>query len=314
MSYDRTKTHTQSTLAMFRQCPRLYKARCVDGLDPEPTWEMRIGTAFHEILWALTNGHLWNEIKDKAARSVFAAELAPLFAATEDYYGDPPVLVPNSDIPYWAEDPVCLTDEMLLLGASGIDRTFFAGTPDLIYRDGYVLIVRDYKTGQKPPPYGENIAQDWQLRCYAFLALQIFRPEVVILQKHYILHGMRESDSLAPECFDDVWPEILAIVGEIEARKRNGEFPATQNEYCPSCPIRSDCPIYREAGALVQSPPSFLPEMQTPEQALRYISQRTMINAVLNDADARLRRILDESGPIPDGQGNVYGLWPALRA
>ena len=260
---DTSHKFSPSKLDTYRECPRRYRYRYVDGLHRRTeTIETLVGTCVHKALEQLYAGLLHGrEFSLEETLAVFDKEWAAGWSDKvlnrHKEYGPEHHQAAGRDCVrsyYEAYAPfrqaVTLAVEKRLgfpLQADGetmrieglVDR--LAVTPRGVYE------IHDYKTTARLPAQAE-LDEDWQLAIYD-MAVRENWPEAreVELVWHFVRFGRSMSSRRTPQQLADLRRDLVSLIGRI---KRDHEFLPRRSALCDWCEYRDICPLWERAEAL----------------------------------------------------------------
>lgn len=239
--------HRKSSLQTWQRCRTRHRLEYVYGLESPSGAAADLGTRAHAWLEGMvgTPGdpecEIPTDLEELRDGLIWAATCA--FNATSGAWGDVRA--------EWSfgkgGDVAALRLESLEYGAH-----FFAGTVDLLWRDGDGLHVLDYKTGWGllPAP-----SESLELALYALAVASHGHPRQRTSEPvhvHY-LHLRTRSHTRATLSPADLlrWAEELCVMAwRVETQPHR---VATPNRYCASCAAQGVCPaLLRGEGDVVE--------------------------------------------------------------
>jgi len=257
MEEDRSVKFSPSKLDVYKNCPRRYQYRYVDGISRRrKTPETTLGTAVHsafEELYVLVSG----------GKTPSLAEVSAVFDKAFDEGWDETVQL--KDKRFTKEDWRKVGHDCVALYYSvhspfTSDRTVSVekrvGFPLLVegheYRiEGFVdrlsetgdmeFEIHDYKTS-KSLPSQEYVDLDWQLALYE-LAIRDEWPETksVKLKWHYVRHGQTLVSVRDEPAREKLRADAAALVARI---KHDHSFEPRQGPLCDWCEYKDMCPLF----------------------------------------------------------------------
>jgi len=273
----------------------------------------RLGSAFHAAVAALINGwpldldHIgeWlgldDEQRETLARMVqgwqrnvavdkrWKAEIPFLYDAVNDVAEELP---PSAERNY-------------------PEGNLWAGTADVVWDDGDLLVIRDWKTGQRE--YVHLPGQNPQLRQLALAGCRARGKERARVELAWV-----DSDGNVDVEQDELGPfEIAAVAGEIaelEDRLSRGPVEPCTGDHCRRCPAVVSCAETRTAiVAVAPTPPpepfrvvGTVTEITSPEHATWMLHRVRAVAAAVEVADRVLRQYADGNTGIATGTGAVW--------
>ncbi len=112
--------------------------------------------------------------------------------------------------------------------------------------DGDEYEIIDYKTGKKMPSQ-EMLEDNMQLGLYSFALKSRWpdlKPENIKTSLYFLKHNEKISAKSSSEKLERAKNNILAIIGEIEKRITNNDFPPTPGPLCGWCGFKKICPMW----------------------------------------------------------------------
>lgn len=215
---------------------------------------------------------------------------------------------------YEAEVPVeldMLTGAGRVLPSSGqrdysarID-TAIAGTIDhLLWSDGGVLTVRDWKTGRLRGFSRE--AARMQTRTLAVAAAAIHGAQMVAVE---IAHITTSGVDIEREVLDDIGVDThMDALLDMAARLRAGPSAPTPGPWCTEgmCPLLGDCPATKGALAAVAHEVPVFEIVNDNAETLRLMALLPRAEAALGAVKAKLKDRIKRNPPV-DAAGRRYG-------
>jgi putative RecB family exonuclease len=272
-----------SRAADFKNCPLLYRFRCVDRLPQSPSRAATRGTMVHAVLEALFDlpapgrtldaarellPAAWQRVRteepavdelftDDADGTEFAEWMASATSLIGNYFDleDPSRLEPAS-----REELIeVVVDGLRLRGY--VDRLDVTPTGD--------IRVVDYKTGATPREAFEAKAL-FQMKFYA---LVLWRTRGVVPRQLRLMY-LADTDTLsyAPEADELVRFErtVMAIWAAIQRAMQTGDFRPSPSRLCDWCDHKALCPAFGGTpppfpdNAVLTDPRDDLPGVRNP--------------------------------------------------
>ena len=265
---DTSRKFSPSKLATYKECPRRYKFRYIDGLKREgQTVEQFMGTCVHSAFEALYEGlQQGRRLSEAEAVAVFEKEWEAGFAEVVPGPGG----APNKE--EWGNvGRECVKNYFRQYSPFDKDRTVAVerrvGFPVEVEAIQYTLEgfidrlaissddeafeIHDYKTA-KSLPAQSYVDQDWQLALYE-IAVRHQWPDTktVRLKWHYVRHGKTLTSTRTAEQRDALRSEVAALIGKLKA---DHEFPTHESALCNWCEYRSLCPLFSHGERLEKAP------------------------------------------------------------
>ena len=272
-----------SRAADFKNCPLLYRFRCVDRLPETPSRAATRGTMVHAVLESLFDLPAAQRTVDAARELLPAAwqrvrEEEPgvdeLFGGDADgdefaeWMASAASLVGN----YFAlEDPSRLEpesrEELIEVVVDGLRLRGYVDRLD-VNEAGDIRVV-DYKTGSTPREAFEAKAL-FQMKFYA---LVLWRTRGVVPRQLRLMY-LADTDTLsyAPDADELVRFErtVMAIWAAIQRAMQTGDFRPSPSRLCDWCDHKALCPAFGGTpppfpdGAVLTDPRDDLPGVRNP--------------------------------------------------
>jgi putative RecB family exonuclease len=272
-----------SRAADFKNCPLLYRFRCVDRLPQSPSRAATRGTMVHAVLEALFDlpapgrtldaarellPAAWQRVRteepavdelftDDADGTEFAEWMASATSLIGNYFDleDPSRLEPAS-----REELIeVVVDGLRLRGY--VDRLDVTPTGD--------IRVVDYKTGATPREAFEAKAL-FQMKFYA---LVLWRTRGVVPRQLRLMY-LADTDTLsyAPDADELLRFErtVMAIWAAIQRAMQTGDFRPSPSRLCDWCDHKALCPAFGgtpppfPTDAVLTDPRDDIPEVRNP--------------------------------------------------
>jgi putative RecB family exonuclease len=276
-------TLSPSRAADFKNCPLLYRFRCIDRLPEAPSRVATRGTMVHAVLESLfdlpaagrtldaARGLLpqaWERVRSEepAVDELFAAdpdgeEFAEWMASAADLLGN-----------YFAlEDPSRLEpaarEELVEVVLDGLRLRGYVDRVD-VAPSGDIRVV-DYKTGASPREAFEAKAL-FQMKFYA---LVLWRTRGVVPRQLRLMY-LADTDTLTyvPEAdeLERFERTLVAIWAAIERAMQTGDFRPSPGRLCDWCDHKALCPAFGGTpppfpeNAILGDPRDKLPGVRNP--------------------------------------------------
>lgn len=296
MEEDRSAKFSPSKLDVYKNCPRRYQYRYVDGIARgRKTPETILGTAVHsafEELYALASG----------GKTPSSAEVTEHFDRAFDQGWDGAVHV---------KDKRFTKDDWRAVGRDCVERYCRAHAPftedrtvaverrvgfplqveDHEYRiEGFIdrlslardggFEIHDYKTS-KSLPSQEDVDADWQLALYE-LAVRREWPDAkeVRLKWHYVRHGKTLTSVRDAAAREKLRADAAALVARI---KRDHAFEPKQGPLCDWCEYKDLCPLFAHPEKIA----ALAPAERRKDEGVRLVD-------ALTEVEEKRRRVKDE--------------------
>lgn len=238
-----------SKIAEYETCPLKYEFRHVLRVPTPPNHALSFGTTVHDVLRDLGSAvsagknptiedalrlfdarwrsEGYESQEHEAARKKLGRERIPLYLRAH-----PEIL---TVAPWAIEAPFSIA----------VRTTRLSGRIDRVDRlDDGKIVVTDFKTGAGPTSLklrgagkNANLATDIQLSIYALALRRAFHLSPDRLRLSYVEEGRDDETTRTAE--DDT--RTLALVEDIAAKIRQGDFAATPGFHCRFCDFRNIC-------------------------------------------------------------------------
>ena len=267
-------TYSHSRLGVYETCPRQYRYKYVDRVEPavdEEAIELFLGSRVHEALEALytelqrgrcltldeliaTFRHHWERQWPKNVRFPRPDDTAEQYRAIgerclADYYArhQPFDRDHTIDVERRLEFPLGANGDVRVQGY--VDRLSIG--PDGVWR------IHDFKTS-KWLPTQQWADADRQLALYE-IGVRHAWPDVreVELVWHYLARDVELRSRRSAEDLERVKHEVIELVGEIE---RDQKFATAVGNHCDWCAYRPICPAWSHLVATENLPPQAFSE------------------------------------------------------
>ena len=257
MEEDRSTKFSPSKLDVYKNCPRRYQYRYVDGISRRrKTPETTLGTAVHsafEELYSLVSG----------GKTPSLAEVTAVFDKAFDEGWDDSVQIKDkrftredwravghdcvkryysSHAPFTEDRTVSVEKRVgFPLEVEGHEYRIEGFIDRLALTADGVFEIHDYKTS-KSLPSQEDVDTDWQLALYE-LAVRREWPDApgVRLQWHYVRHGRTMTSVRSAEARKKLSEDAAALIARVKA---DHEFKPCPGPLCDWCEYRDLCPVF----------------------------------------------------------------------
>ncbi|OGS01627.1 MAG: hypothetical protein A2V88_14410 [Elusimicrobia bacterium RBG_16_66_12] len=296
MEEDRSAKFSPSKLDVYKNCPRRYQYRYVDGISrrrktPETTLGTAVHSAFEELYTLVTGG-----------RTPSLAEVSVVFDKAFDEGWDESVqlkdkrftrddwrkvghdcvrLYYSAHSPFTSDRTVAVEKRVgFPLPVEGREYRIEGFVDRLSLASDGVFEIHDYKTS-KSLPSQEYVDSDWQLALYE-LAVRREWPDAkdVRLKWHYVRHGKTMVSVRDEAARERLRSAAAALVAEI---KHDHAFEPRQGPLCDWCEYKDLCPLF--------SHPEKVAAMTAPER--RKDDGVKLVDA-LAELEEKRRRLKDE--------------------
>lgn len=295
----------------YHDCPRLYKAKYIDGLQLERTYYMRLGSAMHLAARAMNVSirdgkeigadDIEGIFKAAIRKEMLTAEITPddyteglrglrhlglRLAQTAEFIHDAEAEIV---IPYSQDHNVGL--KVI------IDR--------IDYMEGDGLHIVDYKNARRILSK-DDLRKDRQGNIYMLAALDIV-PGLKRLKftQYMFRYNLENSVEVDPDEVQWIRGWIDEILEGIISKK----FPARINRNCNLCPIRAKCAEYKRryksTGENILSAQAAHDELRKVEAAIKlHQSRRETLRQYLGD-------LANAADVVPIDDGSMGWAWKA---
>ena len=303
---DSSKKFSPSKLSTYKECPRRYKFRYIDGLKRTgQTVEQFLGTCVHSAFEALYEGlQQGKTLSASETVAVFESQWAEGFAALEGK--------PDKDA--WTNvGRQCVTNYYRQYAPFEQDRTIAVerriGFPVEVAGETYKLEgfidrlaisktdeafeIHDYKTA-KTLPAQSYVDQDWQLALYE-IAVRHTWPDTkdVRLRWHYVRHAKTLTSTRTAAQRADLTEQTGALIGAIKA---DHEFKPVESALCAWCEFKSICPLFAH-GDQVQK---LTPQLRTADEGVAAVDALEALEAKKKALRAEIKLIEEKEEPLKE--------------
>jgi putative RecB family exonuclease len=266
---DHSSKFSPSKLSTYKECPRKYKFRYIDGLKRQgQTAEQFLGTCVHKAFETLYEGlQKGKTLAEAEAVALFESEFALGFAGLLPGPDDKPPVKQD-----WLEvGRACIANYYRQYAPFGQDRTvaverrigFAFEAEGQKYRlEGFIdrlalsnsddaFEIHDYKTA-KSLPNQQHVDEDWQLALYE-IAVRSEWPDTkkVRLIWHYVRHGKTLVSSRDIGQLEELRADVARTVTAI---KHDRDFRPVESRLCGWCEYKALCPLFAHGETLLKLP------------------------------------------------------------
>lgn len=237
-----------SALKEYELCPKRFEKRYVRRIKYE-TGEMRAGRAFHRALEEYSRWLYENGLKSDYDKAVAIANECGMGLPDKDEFVE---RVVNYLSGYEEQPELLIGVEMSLAVNRGWNFTewddenaFLRGVIDKVYRDGDVIVVVDYKTGERIS-YDKRQFHIYGLLMDRFLyTMEGQRTRKVVGMAVFPRFEYEEQFLITDRDLElaQEWVEVVA--GRIEEDMVDG-FEGNIGEHCFTCPYRWICEAVKD--------------------------------------------------------------------
>jgi len=313
----------QSSAQLIENCPRLFKAKVIDGLDDSNRWS-RIGSACHVVaqrlnaaetdawgdppgggLPSLARAVLDEQVDagaiDKSEREECEAVLVHAFTRKMQFgFG------PGWEV--WNELTWRMREDFTHIPHGVTEPAAYSGTWDRLQRHPeFGVSIVDYKTSAAAMT-GTELSQDFQARTYALAAMTLF-PDVRTVT---LMWGYLRVGRWARAVFDrdGTWmgqtkARLIAARARVAAHLELDQWPETLGLGCKYCPLADECATFVTA---VRAPYPPADALSVEQQAARVVA----LSRHLQTLERSVRAYARSHGPIPLG-GACIGYKPVEK-
>jgi len=288
------KPLSYTQISLYQSCPLLYKLQYIDGLKPKDKWYFSFGTTMHhcveyffkvrvpppptldELLQFYRQSWLsagYESDEEEANYRAYGQEILAIFWEVHSAEFHTPLAV----------------EKLFYVDIGGVKLRGFIDRVDKLESGGISII--DYKTNRElfTTDYLEN---DLQLTLYQLAAEQMWRLPVECLT----LYHLRSNTACScPPRNETVLRQARQVVTEVAENIARGDFPATENQYCP-CDFPEYCPYYRHKyfveAAAETARQDLLPGITAAEAVERYYHLQSQIKELSHQLDEAKEEIV----------------------
>jgi len=299
----RPLSYTQ--ISLYQSCPLLYKLQYIDGLKPKDKWYFSFGSTMHRCVEYFFKVMVPPPL-DKLLQFYQQNWLSEGYESAEEEksyraYGQE-ILTKFWGI-HSAEFHMPLAVEKLFyVDIGGVKLRGYIDRVDKLESGGLSII--DYKTNRElfTTDYLEN---DLQLTLYQIAAEQMWQLPVECLTLYHLRSNTPCSCSPRNET---ALRQARQVVTEIAENIARGDFPATENPYCP-CDFPEYCPYYQHKylveAAAATARQDLLPGIEAGEAVERYYNLQAQIKELSRQLDEAKQEIV--SFCQSQGLNRVFG-------
>lgn len=177
------------------------------------------------------------------------------------------------------------------------------GTIDLVEVSGPVVAVYDYKTGRSENV--EPIASNKQMAVLALMASRFYKVSAVRVGLVYIEDGGVWEDETTLDAFD-----LDLVAHDVRAMMKRLDEPATPvpGAWCRWCPVVASCPATAQAMAPLAGGSPLSLTIRDANHAADTRVRLKMVRDACESIETSLKDWIRANGPIPAGEGRVYGV------
>lgn len=246
-----------SNLDTFKTCPLKYKFQEIDKIRVPKGVEMIFGSAIHSALKFMferiplypTLNQIIDFFRD------FWGQTNTAFSGTDEekdaFYKEGISILEKfykRNQP-WNFNVVDLESrfEAGLKDEKTGETHILAGIIDRIDKNDDSYEIIDYKTAKRMPAQ-ENLDNDLQMSIYHMGLMKRWPqldPSKIKLSLYFLKHGEKISTSRTNEQLENTRKSVLVLIGEIQDRIKNNDFPPTPSPLCDWCGYRQMCPMWK---------------------------------------------------------------------
>ena len=228
------EAYSYTRLNIYRQCPRRYRARYLDGLPERETEALLIGREAHELIAA----YLRHLVEERLETDV-------TWSPPPGYRYESTMLLREM------QASVAIHPERVVAVEEAVEADLggrrFLGYLDLLELSEDTPIVTDWKSDQRVRTQAE-VERDLQMRLYACLVRGAYGYNLVRCREHFLRFRSRVEMEAGAEVMDRTEEEIAALVRLIEGEREWAPTPGTHCAWCPQqlsegCPAVSESPV-----------------------------------------------------------------------
>ena len=192
-------------------------------------------------------------------------------------------------------------EKMFYIDIDGVKLRGYIDRVDKLESGGIAIV--DYKTS-KELYTAENLKDDLQLTLYQLAAEQLWQLPV---ERLTLYHLRSNTPCSCPPRKEAQLAQARQLVLEVAANIAGGNFPATENRYCP-CDFPEHCPYYRHQYMAIQALPprqEMLPGIIAVDAVERYASLQKEIKELQIKLDEAKQAIIEFCQA--EGLNRVFG-------
>jgi len=134
------------------------------------------------------------------------------------------------------------------LEATTSDGTHVIGVADLVHTLGGAVEVVDHKVTSRAASSTEDLAADFQLNLYAWMARHMWPEASRVYVSHHYPPLQRTVRVLSPtEAQEDAVARVEAVAEMIDTDE---QFAPIVGEHCAACPYQPKCPAWNDEATL----------------------------------------------------------------
>ena len=293
-------------ISLYQSCPLCYKLQYIDGLKPGDKWYFSFGTSMHscverffkvptppppsleELLQFYEQSWLskgYESSEEESRYKDYGKEILTRFweIHTADF-----------------RMPVAL-ERSFYLDIEGIKLRGFIDRVDKLDSGGLSII--DYKTN-KELFTADYLEDDLQLTIYQMAAEQTWKLPV---EKLTLYHLRSNTACSCPPRGQAQIDQARQLVLEVADNINQGNFPATENEFCP-CDFPEHCPYYRHQYIKAAPQPDrqeVLPGIAAVDAVERYAALQAQIKELETQLEEARQTIIEYCKA--EGLNRVFG-------
>lgn len=307
---DTSRKFSPSKLATYKECPRKYKFRYIDGLKRTgQTVEQFMGTCVHSAFEALYEGlqkgrRLSEDetvaVFEKAWDAGFAEVVAgPQGAPDKDEWGSLGRQCVRNYFRQYApfeQDRTVAVEKRIGFPVEVAGETYalegFIDRLALSADDG-AFEIHDYKTAKNLPAQA-YVDQDWQLALYE-IAVRHQWPDTkaVRLKWHYVRFAKTLASTRTADQRDALKAEVGALIGKLKA---DHEFAPHESNLCGWCDYRSLCPLFAHGEQLSEKPV----ELRSLDEGRKAVDALSSLEEKRKALRAQIKEIEAQEEPLKE--------------
>jgi len=300
----RPLSYTQ--ISTYQACPLSYRLQYIDGLKPKDKWYFSFGKTLHKCT------EYFYKVKVPPPPSL--AELLDYYEANwiaEAYESE------EEEARYRAYGRELLTrfweinhpdfqmplavERMFNIDIDGIKLRGYIDRIDKLESGGLAIV--DYKTSQNLFT-ADDLGEDLQLTLYQVAVEEMWQLPVTQLTLYHLRSntpcscGPRDAKQLEA---------ARGIVRDVARKIAAGDFPATENQYCP-CDFPEYCPYYQHLypdAVPVPARQDMLPGLAASEAVEEYVALQAQAKEIEERLKALRQQIIDFCEA--SGLQSIYG-------
>ena len=250
--------YSHSRLSTFEQCPRRYFYQYVVRMkvEKEETVEAFVGSLVHDALEKLYRDRMCGKLLsvdelvehfngDWRRRLHDGIRIVRTEYSPDDYrrVGEECLRQYYARYAPFDQSNTLALERRVMIDLDGSGKYKLQGIIDrLSQRSDGAIEIHDYKTNKALPTQAEK-DQDRQLALYQ-IGVQQAWPDAdkAELTWHFLRHDKTIKSTRSPAELDRLKADTICLIDDIESRRDEAGFPATETALCSWCPFQQTCP------------------------------------------------------------------------